>query len=79
MKPGFVSAVAMIIMCAIIGIVGVFGYSRYKAEQAKDAEFREQMRNSAVTQPSTLGARMPVSLPPDATTAGGLATPSPRP
>ena len=69
MKPGFVSAVAVLICCAIIAVAGAFGYSRYKASQVKDAQFRAQIQNPA-NQQAPLPARLPQQMPAGATTTG---------
>jgi type II secretory pathway component PulJ len=78
MKPGFVSAVAMLFCCAIFAIVALFGYSRYEAAQSENAAFRVQLQTSA-DQQAALAAHMPGQLPPRASTAGGGESPSPQP
>ena len=62
MKPGFVSAVAVLFCCAVLAVVGLFGYSRYKAAQASNAAFRSQLQSSP-GQASGLGTQMPAELP----------------
>ncbi len=78
MKPGFVSAVAVLFCCAVVGLVAVFGYTRYRKAQAEDAAFRAQLiRDSMQNQQQSLGLRLPQQLPARGSTTGGYPTASP--
>ena len=79
MKPGIVSAVAVLFCCAVVAIVGAFGYSRYKAAQAENAQFeQQQLQKEAQGQKQLFDAHMPDQLPPRASSAGAVASPAPQ-